>query len=242
MESNIEDMRLTNITFTGVDAKTDLKALTEIQREYPIAEFGILTSYHWYENGNRYPDPRMIWSLTGGWNLALHVCGAAASDAAIGKWGAIDVHLGGMLDRFRRIQLNIAGRMDKPNYVRKPWYSFQEVIIQMKDYKDIEMYYDSMTHYNSTENFSVLMDPSGGRGIDAPLQICPYIGKIGYAGGINPENVGDKLRYLFENVEMGSFWIDMESGVRTDDWFDLNKVVRALETCTKVISEYQDKT
>ena len=52
--------RLKHITFTGVDAKTDKKLLSEIQKQYPVAEFGVLTSYHWYENGNRYIDPRIM--------------------------------------------------------------------------------------------------------------------------------------------------------------------------------------
>lgn len=36
--------RLKHITFTGVDEKTDLKVLKEIQMQYPIAEFGVLAS------------------------------------------------------------------------------------------------------------------------------------------------------------------------------------------------------
>ena len=30
----------------------------------------------------------------------------------------------------------------------------------------------------------------------------------------------------------------MESGVRTDDWFDLDKVRRVLEICEPIIKEY----
>lgn len=31
--------RLKHITFTGVDTKTDKKLLSEIQKQYPVAEF-----------------------------------------------------------------------------------------------------------------------------------------------------------------------------------------------------------
>ena len=31
-------MRLKHITFTGIDAKTDIQDLIDIQREFPIAE------------------------------------------------------------------------------------------------------------------------------------------------------------------------------------------------------------
>ena len=61
--------------------------------------------------------------------------------------------------------------------------------------------------------------------------------KVGYAGGFNPENVADKLHYLLTNDEVGDFWIDMESGVRTDDWFDLDKVRRVLAICNEVIRD-----
>ena len=40
-------MKLKHITFTGIDARTDLQELQDIQRQYPLAEFGVLTSYHW---------------------------------------------------------------------------------------------------------------------------------------------------------------------------------------------------
>ena len=63
--------------------------------------------------------------------------------------------------------------------------------------------------------------------------------KIGYAGGINPGNVADKLTFLMENEMVGDFWIDMESGVRTDDWFDIDKVRRVLEICEPIISKYK---
>ena len=85
-------MRLRHITFTGIDAKTNIRDLQEIQDQYPIVEFGVLTSYHWYENGNRYLDPLLIEERLRGEirGLSLHVCGSAAHDAAYGDWNKID--------------------------------------------------------------------------------------------------------------------------------------------------------
>ena len=109
-------MRLKHITFTGIDAKTDIKALQEIQEQYPIAEFGVLTSYHWYENGNRYLDPQLLCNLQGTkLNLALHVCGHAVHDAVEGKWYMIRNHTLDYLWLFNRVQLNVANRTDNPN-------------------------------------------------------------------------------------------------------------------------------
>lgn len=36
-------MRLQHITFTGIDARTDVEDLIDIQHEFPIVEFGVLT-------------------------------------------------------------------------------------------------------------------------------------------------------------------------------------------------------
>jgi phosphoribosylanthranilate isomerase len=90
------------------------------------------------------------------------------------------------------------------------------------------------------DTISALLDSSGGRGIDTPLKVRPSSGKVGYAGGFNPDNVGEKLSFLLQNVRMGEFWIDMESGVRTDDWFDTNKVRQVLAICKEVISDMED--
>ena len=86
----------------------------------------------------------------------------------------------------------------------------------------------------------MLLDASGGRGIDTPIDVFPTSRKIGYAGGLNPENIADKLSFLMENVKIGRFWIDMESGVRTNDWFDLDKVVRVLEICQPIIESRKE--
>lgn len=236
-------MKLQHITFTGIDAKTDIKALTEIQREFPIAEFGVLTSYHWYENGNRYLDPLIINDLRGNrLNLALHVCGSAAHDAAVGRWDLIDKLVWSNVDLFHRIQLNISNRKDNPEALeRLPKVVEQEVIIQTRDALNTSIYDATIEKFKEKDKFgrtfSMLLDASGGQGIDTPLKVLPSSGKVGYAGGFSPDNVDEKLSFLLQNVHMGEFWIDMESGVRTDDWFDTAKVRRVLATCKEVIKD-----
>ena len=178
-------MRLKHITFTGIDAKTDIKALQEIQEQYPIAEFGVLTSYHWYENGNRYLDPQIINSLRGeGLHLALHVCGRAAHDAAIGRWDLIDKLTWSNLGLFNRVQLNIANRTDNPDALSKrAKITEQEVIIQQRDCRSMSVYEATIDkfrykqdRYNRT--FSVLLDASGGQGIDTPVEVAPAFSAV----------------------------------------------------------------
>ena len=239
-------MRLKHITFTGIDAKTDVKALQEIQREFPLVEFGVLTSYHWYENGNRYLDPSLIEKLrTKDLHLSLHVCGSAAHDAAVGDWKTVDDKLTKeFLTMFKRVQLNISNRKDNPAFCWIPLVIGQELIVQQRSGDDMALYEETVKHWNERpyphrDTISVLLDASGGRGIDTLLKVLPTSGKVGYAGGFNPDNVGEKLPFLLENTRMGEFWIDMESGVRTDDWFDIDKVYHVLQVCKKVISEYK---
>lgn len=234
---------LKHITFTGIDAISDIKTLQEIQREFPIAEFGVLTSYHWNENGNRYLDPELMNNLRGsGLRLSLHICGRAAHDAAVKDWEKIDALTLGNLDIFKRVQLNVSGRTDNPEFCWIPLVIGQELIVQQKGCNDMTLYENTLKHwreksYTHRDVISVLLDASGGRGIDTPIDILETKGKVGYAGGMNPENVSGKLYQLLTSPKTGDFWIDMESGVRTDDWFDTEKVVRVLRICKEVMRD-----
>ena len=240
--------RLKHITFTGIDAQTDIERLRDIQRRYPIAEFGVLTSYHWYKNGNRYLDPRLIDERLRckGLRLALHVCGSAAHDAAVGKWDNIDKLTWMNLNIFKRVQINIAGRKDNPKFCWVPLVIGQELIVQQKADIHLPEYHATLHKwrdkrpYHHRDTISALLDSSGGRGIDTKLKVYPSNEKIGYAGGISPDNVEEKLRFLMSHVTMGEFWIDMESGVRTDDWFDLDKVEKVLNICEPIIKQWED--
>jgi hypothetical protein len=75
----------------------------------------------------------------------------------------------------------------------------------------------------------LLYDSSGGIGKEIHQINKPFDGfYTRYAGGINPETV-NKIAY---NVELTSgntpVYIDMEIGIRTDNWFCINK-------CGKII-------
>lgn len=111
---------------------------------------------------------------------------------------------------------------------------FNEIILQQRSVEDCDLYLKS----NMNKRVTMLLDASGGEGVDTSL--VAFAGrKVGYAGGINADNVGDKLTFLMENEQVGDFWIDMESGVRTDDWFDLDKVRKVLEICEPIVNKYQ---
>ena len=227
-------MRLKHITFTGVDGKTDLNRLWEIQKEYPIAEFGVLVSKNWRDNGNRYFNPSYLDSLRG-LNLSAHLCGSIARAAIRGDWNPFTqwgrTYL--IASLFRRCQINIATTAGNPRSFAYKGYAeyFDEIILQQKSAKDCSLFMSS----ENSNHITALLDASGGEGINTSLEPLNIPRKIGYAGGFNADNVADKLTFLLTSEKVGDFWIDMESGVRTDDWFDLDKVVKVLEICDGVI-------
>lgn len=72
---------LTHITFTGVDERTNIGRLLDIQARYPRAEFDMLMAAEPAKRPNRYPDPRgamarrLLDSVKKGVNLSAHLCG-----------------------------------------------------------------------------------------------------------------------------------------------------------------------
>ncbi len=230
-------MKLTKVTFTGFDERTDVKRLVQLQKKYPFVEFGVLLSYDWQENGNRFLDPLILSVLRGrGLNLSAHFCGQAAIDVAVGKKFKMEKLLGNNSRIFRRCQLNLnAERLFSELRRLAPIPYFDEVIIQMHTPELCQQFLNGQRPPFA----SYLLDASCGCGIDTPIQIITSPGvHIGYAGGIGPDNVAEKLRTLLEYPSDEMFWIDMETRVRTEDWFDLDKVEQVLEICDCLIKEY----
>lgn len=235
--------KLISISFTGIDARTDLNELENITKENPFVDFAVLLSRNWKDNGNRYYNPHDIFNFLGKTIfLNAHLCGSLAHDAALGKHLPYDFLDDRLWDRFHRFQLNLAERQDNPPYVLRPFGTYQQIIIQQRSIDNLSLFLESIKYRKDHRyrNFSLLLDASGGRGIDTPIQV--YTTKkyhVGYAGGINEENVADKLRFLLSCPDVGPFWIDIESGVRTDDWFDTAKVRRIIEICKNVVKEHR---
>ena len=84
---------------------------------------------------------------------------------------------------------------------------------------------------------NALFDESGGEGI-IPTEIKPPLLDIycGYAGGIGPDNVVDRVKSILAVTE-ADFWIDMEGRVRINDILDLGKVVRVLDLVSPYVRQ-----
>lgn len=214
------------ITFTGFDAWTDVDRMQDIQRRYPQAEFGVLfkgakpVSDPRYKN--RFPSKAVIRRLHGkGLNLALHVCGALALDTF--TKGFYELHHAIDLAPFRRIQLNgLGSKLPEDSWIEHIGVPVgKELILQQHPDRPLIAKH---VEFVTGGTMSVLMDASGGLGIDTPF-VPRTVGKlrVGYAGGIRPDNAAAKANGLLE-AGAGDFWLDCESGIRTDDRFDLDKV------------------
>lgn len=235
-------MKLKYITFTGIDDYTEVSRLGSLTAKYPYAEFGLLVSKDWMENGYRFPDPEIIWDLANLWSnhsvsLSCHLCGSLAKEAAQGDFSNVfSLVPSELFGIFTRFQLNVSpiGIFDVLH--RMPKKEF-EVIVQMPSPEVCHKFLKG----GSPTGMSYLLDGSGGRGIDTPVRILevPEEIHIGYAGGIGSDNVEYKLRSLLSHPSNNVFWIDMESRVRTEDnKFDLDEVEKVLEISDKVLKEF----
>jgi hypothetical protein len=193
------------ITFTGADDRTDVSHMAALSAQYPI-EWGILLSRKRQGHDNRYPggeaQSRLLWS---GLRMSAHICGSYAQDIMDGtSFHDIPVDLG----YFKRAQIN--HRYPDSTAIAKFGRGWGiRCIAQFRD-----------SNFPAPGNVDWLFDASGGRGI-SPDVWPKHPGRLaGYAGGISPENVLSVIEAIGAD---GPYWIDMESGVRTDDWFDLDK-------------------
>lgn len=230
--------RLKKVTFTGVDEYTDVNRLVELQERYPYAEFGVLVSRNWAENGNRYPDPSSLERLQGrGLHLSLHLCGRVARESFKGNWGELTdlVWNEGATCMFDRIQLNLAAQnVDGKIKINGCPFDVDQFIIQQRSPDDCPLYREN----EDNPMTSMLCDMSGGRGVFSET-FALYNGlqgkMIGYAGGLDDSNVIRRLNQIEAENPANWYWIDMESSLRRndEDRFDLDTVERILKKIDK---------
>jgi hypothetical protein len=222
------------ITITGADDSIEPSELARLSDWAPFVEWGILDSYN-RRGTPRYPSNDWLDALADVsmrfWckyddemRLSSHVCGSRAREV---------MTTGGSLfhGMYQRAQINgwrneFAAEFGYRHEGRFEW------ILQCRSEEELP---DCAASARAMGRASVLYDPSGGRGL-RPMQwpIAPSGVKIGFAGGITPENLTAIVAQIERHTgltdnRVGKFWIDMESGVRTDDKFDLSKVEAAIK-------------
>lgn len=189
------------ITFTGIDERTDLERVRELSAQYPI-EWGFLFSEKRQGNDNRYPGMSLLDNLHG-LQLSAHICGSYSKQILDGKIPSLDLRL------FSRTQVNCINPVI-------------EGIVNFADAYDLQAITQCRSpNFPDDDRVAWLYDCSGGKGTEPDAwPTHPGERLVGYAGGLNPTNVKAQLLRMDTS---GPFWIDMESGVRTDDWLDLSK-------------------
>lgn len=207
------------VTFTGIDQRTDVNRLLEIQKKYPLAEFGFLISESatGKNTNNRYPALITLQKFKNkNLNLALHVCGRLAREVIKeGTLNDVESFMGSYFGMFQRLQLNVACTKAKQQIEDTKG---KQIIVQIN--LDVN---ESKANFELFKDTDVvfLSDKSGGQGTAGDFDYFDMY--QGFAGGLNADNILEKKEEI-DILSDYDYWLDMESGVRTDDWFDLDKV------------------
>ena len=217
---------LKRVTFSGIDQWTRPKELQALHAQYPFVEFVYLMTEN-RSAGNRYPAPVFLKSYSRlNLPMAVHLCGKLAHDIVkTGDWSTVNGILGPSMSLFSRIQLNIAKTKHFSRELVFP--EDKQIIIQL--HPGTEELFACYKHLPNVQGFQ---DNSGGRGEFCNEWRTPETPFFGYAGGLGPENVVEAVQAISAVCE-SDFWIDMETNIRTNDKFDVEKCRRVCEALVK---------
>lgn len=246
-------MTIKYVTITGADDKTSHEAMIEISKKYPFVEWGILFSPKIIgrESVPRYPSLEWVKELKRKveearmneevkMNFSAHLCGGYTREMIEkGTNDLVQENLKDIGRLFGRVQLNFnAGGVD----VHEGLYDFitknsDEIKFILQNNKANAVVIDQTFKRNI--RVDLLWDSSGGRGVVSDDWALPFFERFtGYAGGLSPDNLTEKLEKFFQLQSPVEIWIDTETGVRTNDELDLVKVEKFLEIASKYTGPY----
>lgn len=245
------EFQLRALGFCGVDDSVHPNLLAILSQAYPFVEFGVLfrpdregqprfASLEWVEQLSK------VASKSGGtMKLAAHLCGTRVDQVLQGKsefiqklqkWG------------FQRVQINATAvnGVDMalvPGSAPRLWnvmnaFPDMEFILQKNAetkplWKGLLTLFPQQQQQLVPSNMSMLVDESKGTGVLAsswPAPPAEY--KIGYAGGIGPDNIHRVLQEIMAVAGDYAVWIDMESSLRSTnnnkDIFDVTKCYQVI--------------
>lgn len=200
------------IAFTGVDSSDLIPGMQDLSSRYPI-EWGVLVDDD-KKDDDLFADADVRAALLAapGLRYAAHVCGEQARLIANDP-DAASINLAG----FQRLQVNHGFSGSTPDQI--------ENVVSFGRKNTIRSMLQTLTEFPVDARLDWLYDTSFGTG-KSPTSWPALPGNdgplCGFSGGIRPENVGDILAAI--NAPVGAqYFIDMESGVRSDGRFDLAK-------------------
>lgn len=229
-----------SVTITGADDAVDPHQLAHLSRFYRFVEWGVLFSEK-RRGSPRYPSLRWVRTLEDLAQdrrlfLSMHLCGSEARIATArptefwpgSAWRRVQINgyePGTANEKWRRSRFDLGGGHDGFRW-----------ILQARSEQTIDAVWTDALAADAY----VLYDPSGGAG-KGPTSWPEMPDGSGFAGGIGPDNVEEVLRSILtrpprnsNNAQLRSVWIDMESGVRTDDKLDLDKVRAVLDAVARL--------
>ncbi|MDD2863045.1 MAG: hypothetical protein PHI71_18520, partial [Acidiphilium sp.] len=240
-------MSLELVSLTGADDHVAPEALAALSAQYPLAEWAILV---FPEKEGTPRNPSAQWrekflSLELP-HTAAHLCGTQIfRELSTPETAKVRI---AELSRYGRVQLNINAR--RPEFTddevlsiyRKLLDAGLHLILQHHDgsWRVIQKFVADAAP-ESLSRIALLYDASKGTG-KRPEFWPPMstVGSVplfcGYAGGLGPDVLDEELPRIREAATAWRdlpFWIDMESGVRTNNEFDLSKAETVLRIASR---------
>lgn len=222
-------MKINRVTITGADGKNTYSELLDLQKQYPFVEWGILFSKS-KAGSNRYPTlEHMEEQFTGVLNLSAHFCGWYSKEVMENQNFDLITNLP---KQFKRVQINY-------NFNNSEKWNLMDLMVYAMEHPERSIIFQYNENNANTldviikgiregyllpPNIHFLHDASGGRGVKIQYAQEPFENYTGYSGGIDHENIGTICEQIFDSSNEKDVWIDMESGVRTNNEFDLEKV------------------
>ena len=199
------------IAFTGVDRAELKPGLAALSARYPI-EWGILIDDA-QAGAALFPDASLRSQLVAGEPLrwAAHICGAQARAIVVEPHDS-SLHLAG----FQRAQINHSFAGSNAEQIDKAAVFGRR--------QGVRTVLQCSQQFPDDARVDWLFDTSFGKG-SAPNSwpTLPTRGAFcGLSGGLNQNNVRQVLEHIAPPAD-AVYWIDMESGVRSNGWFDLAK-------------------
>lgn len=249
------------VSITGADDAVSIDDLVALSREFPFVEWAIL-HFPAKEGKPRNPTAEWRAQLAKsrlehGLKTALHLCDDNLFWLLLST--TYDMHLPFIEKDLRvhdRVQVNInaRGKGFTSDEVVRVYTTLAchdaRLILQQHDgtAAAIDTYLSGMSlsalaRSAHAGDISVLLDASRGKGIAPDTWAAPLVRHgqplhTGYAGGISPANIEAVLdateSAVREHVQPDArYWLDMETGVRTDNQFDLTKVEQVLSAVAR---------
>ena len=219
-------MNIRRVTISGADDHTDVGALKALRHEFPFVEWGILLSKN--APADRYPTiPWVSNLLRSDINVSFHLCGDYARWCMAGDMESV----GRLIGRVSRVQINGFSGFHLPDLYAARLFPDVEFILQCSHN---EAWDHAVSLRDRYRNVTMLWDPSGGEGRRFFETKYPSQASIefGLAGGISDQNIDEALSHA---TKTQATWVDMESGVRTGNRFDLSKVRTVLSKCALLL-------